>query len=110
MVLMVFVSPNANMLDIIAKTGLLGAKPVRVPVELQHKLASATGPQLKNPQQYHCLVGRLIYLTLTRPELSYIVHILSQFMQTPPVAHWEAALRVVKYLKWVSCKTYTSSV
>ena len=44
-------------------------------------------------------MGRLIYLTFTRPELSYIVHILSQFMQKPQEDHWIAALRVVRYLK-----------
>ncbi|XP_048498246.1 uncharacterized protein LOC109134691 [Beta vulgaris subsp. vulgaris] len=42
---------------------------------------------------------RLIYLAVTRPDLAYFVHILSQFMQVPKVAHWKAALRVVRYLK-----------
>ncbi|CAI9095309.1 OLC1v1031230C1 [Oldenlandia corymbosa var. corymbosa] len=48
---------------------------------------------------YRCLVGRLIYLAVIRPELSYSVHILSQFMQKSIQAHWDAALRVVRYLK-----------
>lgn len=85
-------------LDIITETGLLGSKPCYVPVELNHKLAEVTGP-LANTQQYRRLVGRLIYLTNTRPELGYIVHILSTFMQKPLLPHWEAALRVVRYLK-----------
>ena len=45
------------------------------------------------------MVGRLIYLTINRPELSYHVHILAQFMHCPHQDHWEAALRVVCYLK-----------
>lgn len=45
------------------------------------------------------LIGCLIYLTITRSELSYSVHILAQFMQHPRDEHWEAALRVVQYLK-----------
>lgn len=45
------------------------------------------------------LVGRLIYSTITRPKLSYVVHNLAQFMQTPRQDHWEAALRGVSYMK-----------
>jgi hypothetical protein len=86
-------------LDIVKETGLLGCKPSAVPIALNHKLASITGPVFTNPEQYRRLVGRFIYLTITRPDLSYAVHILSQFMQAPLVAHWEAALRLVRYLK-----------
>lgn len=59
----------------------------------------AEGPPLSDPNHYCRLVGRLIYLFVTRPELSYYVHILAQFMQHPRQEHWEAALRVVWYLK-----------
>lgn len=86
-------------LDIISEAGLLGCKPSAVPIELNHKLASVKSPMFDNPEQYRRLVGRFIYLTITRPDLSYAVHILSQFMKTPLVAHWEAALRLVRYLK-----------
>ena len=44
-------------------------------------------------------MGMLIYLAVTRPDLTYSIHILSQFMHTPKVVHWEVALRVVRYLK-----------
>ena len=86
-------------LDIIAEAGLLGSKPSAVPIELNHKLGSATGHLFANPEQYRRLVGRFIYLTISRPDLSYAVHILSQFMQKPLVAHWEVALWLVRYLK-----------
>ncbi|CAA7027432.1 unnamed protein product [Microthlaspi erraticum] len=86
-------------LDIITEVCLLGAKPSPTPVEVNHKLGSVDSPELKRPEEYRRLVGRLIYLSITGPDLTYIVHILSQFMQTPLVAHWEAALRVVRYLK-----------
>ncbi|KAG7554673.1 Reverse transcriptase RNA-dependent DNA polymerase [Arabidopsis suecica] len=86
-------------LDIINEAGLLGTKPAPTPMELNHKLASVTSHVYEDPEQYRRLVGRFIYLTITRPDLSYPVHILSQFMATPLVAHWEAALRLVRYLK-----------
>ncbi|XP_019091032.1 PREDICTED: uncharacterized protein LOC109128663 [Camelina sativa] len=86
-------------LDIITEVGLLGAKPSLVPIEQNQKLAYVKGPAFDNPEQYRRLVGRFIYLTITRPDLSYAVHILSQFMKAPLVAHWEATLRLVRYLK-----------
>ncbi|CAM9000675.1 unnamed protein product [Rhodiola kirilowii] len=86
-------------LDIILETGLLGAKPADFPMEQNHKLALAEGKDLKDGERYRRLVGRLIYLAVTRPDLAYSVHILSQFMQAPKEVHWEAALRVVRYLK-----------
>lgn len=53
---------------------------------------------MADPRKYRRLVGRFLYLLHTRPELSYPVHVLSQFMQTPKEAHWEAAQRVVRFL------------
>ena len=86
-------------LHIIADTGLMGVKPISFPLEQHHKLALANDGDLPDPTRYRRLVGRLIYLINTRPELSYAIHILSQFMNNPQHAHWNAALRVVRYLK-----------
>ena len=69
------------------------------PIEESHKLALTTGMDLDDPSCYRRLIGRLIYLTITRPELSYAVHILSQFMQNPKEAHMDAASHVLRYLK-----------
>ncbi|XP_019251379.1 PREDICTED: uncharacterized protein LOC109230324 [Nicotiana attenuata] len=53
----------------------------------------------KNVGAYQRLVGRLLYVTITRPDINYVVQALSQFMQAPKRSHWDAALRVVRYLK-----------
>jgi len=60
---------------------------------------SNTGELLKDPCIYQRLIGRLIYLTITRPDITYSVHILSRFMHEPRQPHMAAALRVVRYLK-----------
>ena len=95
----IFLSQRKYALDIITEVGLLGSKPASTPLEQNHKLGLSTSDFLTNTQQYRRLVGRLIYLLTTRPDLAYSVHTLSQFMQTPRLDHWEAALRLVRYLK-----------
>ncbi|CAA7058648.1 unnamed protein product [Microthlaspi erraticum] len=65
----------------------------------QHGLALSQSPLLENPEQYRRLVGKLIYLAATRPDLAYAVHILSQFMQHPRHDHWIALMCVIRYLK-----------
>lgn len=86
-------------LDIISETMLLGAKPVSHQIEQNHKLFLAASESLPDPTRYRRLVGRLIYLAVTRPELSYVIHVLSLFMHDPKTDHWDAAVHVVRYLK-----------
>jgi len=86
-------------LDISSETCLMGVKPTTFPLEQNHKLSLAQDGSFSDPTRYRRLVGRLIYLGNTRPELSYVIHILSQFMNDPQNAHWNAALRVVRYDK-----------
>ncbi|XP_021761150.1 uncharacterized protein LOC110725982 [Chenopodium quinoa] len=94
-----YVCQRKYALDIISETGLLGAKPTDFPMVRNHKLALAEGKEFADGERYRRLIGRLIYLVVTRPDLAYSVHILSQFMQCPKEEYWEAALRVVRYLK-----------
>ncbi|KAH7538135.1 hypothetical protein FEM48_Zijuj03G0166900 [Ziziphus jujuba var. spinosa] len=94
-----FLCQRKYTLDIVSEAGLLGAKPCGFPIEQNHRLGLVNGELLSNPESYRRLVGRLIYLAVTHPDLAYSVHILSQFMQEPRIEHWEAALRVVRYLK-----------
>ena len=72
-----FLSQRKYTLEIIDECGLLGAKPVDFPMEENHKLALASGCLLADPSRYRRLIGRLIYLTITQPDLIYAVHILS---------------------------------
>ena len=89
-----FLSQRKYTLDIINECGLLGAKPAEFPIEENHKLALTNGRLLKDAAQYRRLVGRLIYLTITCPDLVYTVHTLSQFMQAPREEHMDPAHRV----------------
>lgn len=86
-------------LDIVSEVGLLGCKLASSPIEQNHRLGHVAGPLFTEPLAYRLLVGRLVYLAVTRLGITYVVHFLYQFMQTPSQAHWDAALRVMRYLK-----------
>lgn len=68
-------------------------------MEQQLRLSPDDGTLLLDPTIYRRLLGRLIYLTITRPDLNYAVHTLSQFLHSPRTAHLDVAHRVIRYLK-----------
>lgn len=57
------------------------------------------GTPLDDPTLYRQLVGSLVYLTVTRPDISYAVHVVSQFMSAPRSTHFSAVLRILRYIK-----------
>lgn len=75
-----YLSQRKYVLDIIFETDLSGVKPAYTLIEPNHSLATDKGPLTTDAAQYRRLVGRLISLTITRLELTYYVHILTQFM------------------------------
>ncbi|WKA11562.1 hypothetical protein VitviT2T_029049 [Vitis vinifera] len=94
----IFISQCKYALEIIEDAGLLGAAPIDTPMERGLKLSDKSD-LLKDQGRYRRLVGRLIYLTMSRLDITYAVHVLSWFMHQPRKAHMEAAFRVVRYLK-----------
>jgi hypothetical protein len=86
-------------LDILQDRGYLGSKLVATHMEPNLKLMPDKGDFVDDPNTYRKLVSKLIYLTITRPDISYVVSIVSQFMTSPRVPHMNAVIRILKYLK-----------
>jgi hypothetical protein len=68
-------------------------------MESNLKLNQTSGTLLQDPTSYRRLVGRLLYLTITRPDISFLVQVLSKFMDAPRQPHMHAAIQVLRYLK-----------
>ena len=81
------------------KYGMTACKPIATPMEQNAKLRADLGEVLEDPTMYRKIVGSLIYATLTRPDMSHDVGVLSQFMQVPKKPHLDAARRVLCYAK-----------
>uniref|UniRef100_A0A2N9I6G4 Reverse transcriptase Ty1/copia-type domain-containing protein n=1 Tax=Fagus sylvatica TaxID=28930 RepID=A0A2N9I6G4_FAGSY len=82
--------------NILQDIGYLGSKPIATPMESNMKLMPEEGDFVDDLKTYRRLVGKLIYLTITRPDISYAVSIVSQFMTSPRVPHMNAVIRILK--------------
>ncbi|XP_019256176.1 PREDICTED: uncharacterized protein LOC109234580 [Nicotiana attenuata] len=106
----IFTHQRKYAIELIFEAGLLAAKPAVTPIDTNMKLTSnlydehvgkgvKSEDPLTNQQAYQRLIGKLLYLNVTRPDISFGVQTLSQFLQQPKKSHMDAALRVVRYIK-----------
>ncbi|KAL5553717.1 hypothetical protein UlMin_041118 [Ulmus minor] len=95
----IFLSQRKYILDLLTETGMLGCKPVDTPIEQNHKLFHCLDATSTDKGRYQRLVGKLIYLSHTRPDIAYAVCVVSQFMHDPRKPHMDAVERILRYLK-----------
>jgi Reverse transcriptase (RNA-dependent DNA polymerase) len=92
-------SQRKYVLDLLSETGMLDCRPVDTPVVQNLKLGELQDQVPANKERYQRLVGKLIYLSHTRPDIAYAVSVVSQFMHAPGEQHMEAVFRILRYLK-----------
>ncbi|RVW18959.1 Retrovirus-related Pol polyprotein from transposon RE1 [Vitis vinifera] len=95
----IFLSQRKYALDLLQETGMSGCQPVNAPIEEGLKLCVESNQVSTNKGRYQRLVGRLMYLAHTRPDLAYTLSVVSQYMHNPGEQHMNAVMRILRYLK-----------
>ncbi|XP_049936538.1 secreted RxLR effector protein 161-like [Nymphaea colorata] len=85
--------------ELVDRTGISDDKVVDTPEALGVKMKIDDGEILENPTPFRQIVGALSYLSITRPDIAHVVHVISQFQQRPTSVHIGAAMRIVRYVK-----------
>ena len=85
--------------ELLSRVGLTDSKSTDTPNELNAHLTPLGGKLLSNPSLYRRLVGNLVYLIVTRPNISYAIHQVSQYLSAPRLTHYVTVLRILCYLK-----------
>ena len=85
--------------DLISRAGITDSKIVDTPIEYNNHLNTHDGESLPDATFYRQLVRSFVYLTVTRPDISYTVQIVSQFMAALRSLHYTVVLRILQYLK-----------
>ena len=80
-------------------TGFVNAKPTSLPKDLNLKLNSSDGELLEDASMYRRLIGRLMYLTISRLDITYVVTKFSHYMSSPQVLHLDALHHLLWYIK-----------
>jgi len=94
----IFLSQRKYVLDLLTETGKLEAKPCSAPM-IPNPQLTKDGELFEDLEKYRRLVGKLNYLTVTRPDIAYSVNVVSQFMSSSTVHHWAALEQILCYLK-----------
>ena len=92
------ISQRKYVLDLLTEIGKLGCRPVDTLMDPNVKLTNDEG-DLPYASRYRRLVGKLNYLSATEPNISVATSVVSQFLQAPRSTHWNAVIRILRYLK-----------
>lgn len=92
-------SQQQYVLDMLSKCGMPNCKPISVPLDQNGKISANAGFVLEDATMYRKMVGSFIYVTISRPNLSYTIGLESQFMQAPHKPHLDCVGHTLRYLR-----------
>lgn len=96
--------------DLLARDSMLECKLLNSLMASGAQLSAYDGKPFDDPYLYCSLVGSLRYLTLTRPNITFAVNQVCQFMHRPSFSKWAAIKRILQYLKGLSLMNFTLSL
>ncbi|KAJ1695606.1 hypothetical protein LUZ63_012304 [Rhynchospora breviuscula] len=85
--------------NILQRANMHTAKPCSTPISTGVQPSKYSGTAMENPQLYRSVVGALQYATITRPDLTFAVNKVSQFMASPTDIHWQLVKRIMRYIR-----------
>lgn len=95
----IIVNQRKYTLDLLQDSGFLASKPVNTPIDPSVKLSAEGSPPYTDESSCGRLIGRLLYLSTTRPYITFVVQQLSQHVAKPLQSHFVATTKVLRYLK-----------
>jgi peroxiredoxin family protein len=109
----IFIGQEKYAKEILKKFQMENCKPTATPMNQKDKFSKEDGTARVNEEKYRSLIGCLLYLTATRPDILYATNLLSRFMHCPSELHMRAAKRILRYIKgtcsfgvkFMQCKT-----
>lgn len=85
--------------DLLTKAGLQNSKLSKTPMCIGQKLTKEAGGPFEDGTLHRSLIGGLQYVTITRPDISYAVSKLSQYVNNPSKPHWKTCKKILRYLR-----------
>ncbi|XP_071680137.1 uncharacterized protein [Lolium perenne] len=85
--------------ELLDRAGMLNCKPTATPVDTKSKLSAIDGSLATDASSYRSIIGALQYLTLTRPELQYVVQQMCLHMHAPRDPNWAAVKRILRFIR-----------
>eukprot|EP00253_Pinus_taeda_P005068 PITA_05068 len=94
-----FISQGKYVNEVLERFNMQDIKAAITPIVMGLKLSKEDSNKDFDPSLYKSIVGSLMYLTTTRPDIMFFVSLISRFMERPKEAHWQAAKRILRYVK-----------
>jgi hypothetical protein len=94
-----FLSQQQYALELLERANMISYKPISTPMDSKAKLSATDGTLLSNPSDYWSLAGGVQYLTVTRPDIAYVVQHACLFMHAPRDVHLQLVKRILRYVR-----------
>ncbi|GKG21792.1 hypothetical protein Tco_0384387, partial [Tanacetum coccineum] len=95
----IFFNQSKYVKEMLKKLGLENAKPIKTPMSSETKLTRDEEVEPIDNTKYHGMIGSLLYLTASRPDIMFSVCLCACFQEAPKTSHLEAVKRIFRYIK-----------